>query len=239
MSAPLRPYASQRGGPGRPRIVWINSTPAAAPGPYTAALAGPSTTSIDSTSSGFRSSSRSGPEATAPFETGSKSSSVWSIRMPSTNTTGARSPTSVCTPRTRMRDPISVNPEPGTTSMPGTRSVRRSERSRTPRSRTRRAASMTGCSTVRSPARGASDDLEICLGAPAVPLSAALWARRDRPRSVRISATAARLEALMTARECRKVHAARVPRWDRTRALRQRNSSDRAAATGSSSALPA
>src|SRR5207249_4010146 len=73
---PPAAYASQRGGPGRPRLVWINSTPAAAPGPYTAALAGPSTTSIDSTSSGLRSSSRSGPEATTPFDTGSKSSSV-------------------------------------------------------------------------------------------------------------------------------------------------------------------
>src|SRR5207253_8175832 len=58
--------ASQRGGPARPRFVRINNTPPAAPGPYTAAPAGP-TTSTDSISSTLRSDNRRGPGATGPL----------------------------------------------------------------------------------------------------------------------------------------------------------------------------
>src|SRR5881628_3431405 len=62
--------------------------------------------------------------------------------MPSTNTSSGRSSTSDCTPRIRIRDPVPVSPEPGTTSRPGTRSMSRAPTSRTAPSRVRRAASM-------------------------------------------------------------------------------------------------
>src|SRR2546430_7886865 len=112
--------------------------------------------------------------------------------MPSNSTRGARSATRLCTPRSRIRAPMPFTPEPGTTSRPGAPLVSTSLRLRAPRSRTAVAASMVDCGEAA--------------GAGGL-VSAALWARRDRPRSVRISPTATRREQAFMALEWAARHA--------------------------------
>src|ERR1051325_2673117 len=125
------------------------------------------------------------------------------MRMPSSRTRGARSATRLCTPRSRIRAPMPFTPDAGTMRRPGKRLLRTSVRLRAPGSGTTVAASLASRAAL---------------------LSCAAWPRSDWHRRGMTSATAARREeALMAARECRKVHAAPVPRWDWTRALRQCN----------------
>jgi hypothetical protein len=169
--------------------------------------AGPGSTSMYSTSSGLRSSSRRGPGGRGsspkpgPHGTvGENASSPASIRMPSTRTNGPRSATRLCTPRKRIREPIPLTPEARTTSRPGTRLVSTSARLHAPRSRTIVAASIRGRSTAES--LGDPGLVSGCWGGE-------LWPRSDEPNGVTIKASATRREEALIATE--RTSKARAP----------------------------
>ena len=142
---------------------------------------------MESMSARSMSSRRRGPGTSAPCELGWKSSSEASTRIPSTNTSGPGSLTSVCAPRSRIRDPMPVRPDPGTTSKPAMRPASRSARFRTPRSRTSVVASITGRSTPGS-LDGRRVEETCCWEDVAAPLSAELWAQSGHANKVKMSA---------------------------------------------------
>ncbi len=109
--------------PGCPRRVRIWTTPFDASVPNSTLAAGPLATWIASRSSGLMSLIRDGCWPPTPTDA---DCALFSIRMPSTTSTGSFDSETLLEPRMRMRVPVPVVPPLGNTVTPGVRPIMRS-----------------------------------------------------------------------------------------------------------------
>src|SRR5829696_3758177 len=125
VSRPTSPKPSQRVLPARPRLVVIWMTPFDAAVPYSAAAAGPFTTSMLSISSGLMSLIRDG---NWPPTSIGEDSGVLSSRTPSTMISGSLEREMELEPRMRTRVPAPLSPADVCTTTPGARELSASEK---------------------------------------------------------------------------------------------------------------